>query len=950
MDTNEYDEQNLFVVDFSQNIYDITGEQDDNSDNDDNIEEIRNEENFGGNRGRGRGQKRGQGWVNLPNDFLSPSPYLIFSLFFSLAQIEIIVKNTNKYAYVKDAGEGRQWKELTIKEDNKFPEHKISTFMSLIRFEQIKRFIHISDCTAPLPFWYSKVNPLATHIQTVSKSICVPSSNISVDEMIVRFSGRSIHTVRIKNKPTPEGYKILSLCDAGYTYSFIFTSRVQNQPEVQQVTELSKVGNEVYHLASQLPIENKSFNIYMDNYFSSIKLFKYLREKKIGAYGTVRKNSANFPQILKVDKKLDWDTLSGVVVDNVLAILWMDNSPVTMLSTIHQIDNGNENRIERIRRRPRETSTNAVKLQGYYGTQLPVRRTWMPLFFWLLDTALINSYLILKKINANVNHQKDFRMQLAWDLIKEDLEGNEKKPHTRSQVHELEKQFKLIHVDPNKEHQYVMAKFELPIERLSSEERSVHRTTVARHLLEEERAQTLKDEYQRLYLEENFYYSEVEYSYEENLCEEENERSFMETSDNDEENKRSYMEMSDSEDLEETDDDFGFENEENNNYENDSISDSQNESEFDNADNVNFNTDNEENSIIISDELLEGLRLLYVKSNFNFSEAAFNNIYKVFNRNKMSFNKIKKILGSIVGIEPKIYDMCVNSCCAFVGVLENERKCKFCKEDQYYNNGKSRKNLPFISIIERLKLQFKNSKRSEELLYRYNYTNNIGDLVHGDIGPKQPQDFNSFLYPLIQEMKMLQDGISCYDGNKKENFTLRAHILAWTGDLPALSKVLCLTGHNLYLGCRFCNLQGTLNEMNRHIYYPLQQGIDLKQLPIRTHNEMLISTNEIEHLKGDHRETHIRNCGCSKTWVEIGEIMEKNRSNMPSDIGRPSCNIVKHSAGFKVVEWANWIILFSLPLLKGRLPQSHFLGWSNFVEAVQLCIQPRIDLEDLDKI
>jgi hypothetical protein len=36
--------------------------------------------------------------------------------------------------------------------------------------------------------------------------------------MIARFSGRSVYTVRIKNKPTPEGYKILSLCDAGYTY------------------------------------------------------------------------------------------------------------------------------------------------------------------------------------------------------------------------------------------------------------------------------------------------------------------------------------------------------------------------------------------------------------------------------------------------------------------------------------------------------------------------------------------------------------------------------------------------------------------------------------------------------------------------------------------------------------------------------------------------------------
>ncbi|GES78342.1 transposase domain-containing protein [Rhizophagus clarus] len=374
----------------------------------------------------------------------------------------------------------------------------------------------------------------------------------------------------------------------------------------------------------------------------------------------------------------------------------------------------------------------------------------------------------------------------------------------------------------------------------------------------------------------------------------------METSDNNEENERSYMEMSDSKDLEETDDDFGFENEENNNYENDSISDSQNESEFDNADNVNFNTDNE--------------------------EAAFNNIYEVFNRNKMSFNKIKKILGSIVGIEPKIYDMYVNSCCAFVGVLENERKCKFCKEDRYYSNGKSRKNLPFISIIERLKLQFKNSKRSEELLYRYNYTNNIGNLVHGDIGdifdgqiykellddgyfpdsrdiaftascdsyqifrqktddcwvflfinnnlpqelrvkkenlmvtliisgPKQPQDFNSFLYPLIQEMKMLQE----------------------------------VKGKSI------------LFELSS-LKFPRSFSVDI----IHLFFENIAPHIWIEKFypKNDERNSNNYTIS-SKTWVKIGEIIEKNRSNMPSDIGRPSHNIVKHSAGFKAVKWAN---------------------------------------------
>ncbi|CAG8764350.1 19374_t:CDS:2, partial [Rhizophagus irregularis] len=140
-------------------------------------------------------------------------------------------------------------------------------------------------CTIPPEFWYSKVNLLATYIRTVFKTICIPSSNVFIDEMIARFSGRSAHIVRIKNKPTPKG-----------------------------------------------------------------------------ACGTVRTNSANFPKVLKANKKLDWNTLSGVVVNNVLAILWMDNGSVMMLSTIHQIDNENENQIERVRCRPRETSTNAAKI------------------------------------------------------------------------------------------------------------------------------------------------------------------------------------------------------------------------------------------------------------------------------------------------------------------------------------------------------------------------------------------------------------------------------------------------------------------------------------------------------------------------------------------------------------------------------------------------------------
>ncbi|RHZ58025.1 hypothetical protein Glove_379g16 [Diversispora epigaea] len=542
METSTFDEENndtLYIAELARNNYENYEENELENDENNDIQEelLQNTIVRGTNRGRGQGRSRGRGREN--NDTLYIAE-LARNNYENYEENELendenndiqeellqntIVRGTNRgigqgRSRGRGQGQGRghgqgysQSHEKTqqlppppsfnkfqhlkplhefTNKDNKYPEHKITTFMSLLRFEQIKRFIHISDCSIPPLYWYSKLDPLANHIQKVSKSICIPLSNVSIDEMIARFSGRSVHIVRIKNKPTPEGYKILSLCDAGYTYTFIFTSRIQNYPELEQLSNLNKIGNEVNHLVSQLPL-NKSFNIYMDNFFSSINLYQHLYNNNFGTCETVRTNSANFPKILKISKKVDWDTLSGVVNNNVLAVLWMDNGPVTI-----------ENRIERIRRRPQETNTNAAKvraifgnaskkalpipriiddynhfmggvdiadqLRGYYGTQLPVRRTWMPLFFWLLDTSIINSYLIFKKSGKNTNH-KDFRLQLVWDLIKSSMEENEpSKPNTRDYIKELTQQFKFIQVDPTKKHQYVITNFELSPIRLTSD-------------------------------------------------------------------------------------------------------------------------------------------------------------------------------------------------------------------------------------------------------------------------------------------------------------------------------------------------------------------------------------------------------------------------------------------------------------------------------------------------
>lgn len=408
------------------------------------------------------------------------SPLTLFTLFFSDSVCSQIAVNTNAYAASKGAGEvegSRHWEDTTLGDihiflgilvymgifrlpcvedywstNPSYPQHSIAHFMTLVRFQQLKRFLHVSHPDLPEEHWYSKVEPLTTKLAQDFARYYIPSSNVSIDEMIVRFSGRSSHTVRVKGKPTPEGYKIIALCQAGYTYSFLYTSRINSIVGVEKINGLTMTSSAVVHLAKTLPFSTHHYNIYMDNYFSNIPLFTYLRQLQIGACGTVRINSAGFPKRLKVPKakKLAWNTLSGIVVNNqVLAVIWMDNALVSMLSTIHKI-HMDDNFIERIRRCPRNTSTNAAnaravfngnptaplkipkliddynhnkngvdlsdQFRSYYCTQLTVVRTWMPLCFWILDTTIVNSYRIYAVRKGTLTH-KEYRFNLAWALI-----------------------------------------------------------------------------------------------------------------------------------------------------------------------------------------------------------------------------------------------------------------------------------------------------------------------------------------------------------------------------------------------------------------------------------------------------------------------------------------------------------------------------------------------------
>lgn len=98
-------------------------------------------------------------------------------------------------------------------------------------------------------------------------------------------------------------------------------------------------------------------------------------------------------------------------------------------------------------------------------------------------------------------------------------------------------------------------------------------------------------------------------------------------------------------------------------------------------------------------------------------------------------------------------------------------------------------------------------------------------------GPSKPKDIDSFLRPMIDEFKLLQIGVeNVWDASFNSYFTLKAHIVAITGDMPARDDLMGLSGLNSKFYCNYCKAEGVYAE--RHIYCPLSPPDDPPIRPV----------------------------------------------------------------------------------------------------------------------
>jgi len=174
------------------------------------------------------------------------------------------------------------------------------------------------------------------------------------------------------NKPIKQGYKIFALAYNAYVWYFQLLLRQHGIGELEKVNELTLTSLIVLQIARLLlKFSNSYFVIYMDNYFTLILLFSMLQKEKIGAAGTTRPLSINFPALLivlhkKWSTKLEWGTTIADSINSVLCVGWQDNDFILGLSTIHTVHEASS-WVELKRNRLGPTSTNATITRKVFG-------------------------------------------------------------------------------------------------------------------------------------------------------------------------------------------------------------------------------------------------------------------------------------------------------------------------------------------------------------------------------------------------------------------------------------------------------------------------------------------------------------------------------------------------------------------------------------------------------
>ena len=217
------------------------------------------------------------------------------------------------------------------------------------RFQSMTEFLHFNDNSKydihdPTRDRLYKVRPLVEYLFGKFKAVYTPYKNLLIDEKLLLWKGRLRFKQYIPKKISRFGKKMFSLCEvSGYLWnSFVYLGKeaIMSNEEQEYIKKLGKSGAVVPKLMADL--YGKGYHLYVDNSYTSEKLFRHLEENGTAACGTAMSHRLTVPKSMK-EESLSKCEYTYCRDDNMLMIQLRDKKEIYFLSMVHKTAVSNTN-------------------------------------------------------------------------------------------------------------------------------------------------------------------------------------------------------------------------------------------------------------------------------------------------------------------------------------------------------------------------------------------------------------------------------------------------------------------------------------------------------------------------------------------------------------------------------------------------------------------------------
>ncbi|KAL0810151.1 hypothetical protein ABMA28_010943 [Loxostege sticticalis] len=301
------------------------------------------------------------------------------------------------------------------------------------RYEDLVRALHFVDSPTEEVFpngdRIHRIRPILTHLNMKFQANYTPSKDICIDESLIMWKGRFDIRQYIRAKSAKKGIKTFELCESatGYLWSFLVYSGKNSSFDTGRYSGLKKSTEVVLTLMK--PLLNKGYRLFLDNWFTSPLLCRFLKHNATDCVGTLRPNRQHVPPLIDLCK-LEQGQVVGRHSGDVCVMAWQDKKKVTTISTCHGIAQG----LATVSSAPSKQSfkpqvvldykkyMGGVDLKDQMLEPYPLERKrctdWhMKLFKWLLNCSILNARILVQSSTGQHQDHSDFRLGLVDAIL-----------------------------------------------------------------------------------------------------------------------------------------------------------------------------------------------------------------------------------------------------------------------------------------------------------------------------------------------------------------------------------------------------------------------------------------------------------------------------------------------------------------------------------------------------